>query len=159
MSSGGFLTKYVPQSSLTHRFLLIAYCSDGGFLTLPATGTFHFPLYCSQLMKRRLAVLFCYEYAITFDEEVRCVWKRRISGASILFVLNRYVMLLASLASIVKFIPFPVAHFDSPNREAEADLLNNVRVANANPSSELILLRRPQMYETRPLCYSSTTQY
>lgn len=130
---------YAPQSFLNHRFLLTAYCSDGGFLTLSATGKCHFLLHCSQLMKPRLAVLFCYEYAITFDEEVRCVWKRRISGASVLFILNRYIMLVASLASIVKFIPLHVMRLDYFNRgEILAETFDDVSVAHTNPASELI---------------------
>lgn len=143
MSSGGFSPPYVPQNYLTYRFLLIAYCSDGGFLTLSATGKCHFLLHCLQLMKPRLAVLFCYEYAITFDEEVRCVWKRRISGASVLFILNRYIMLVASLANIVNFIPFPAIRSDGSNYDEvlpEANLFNDVSVAHTNSPSELIPL-------------------
>lgn len=89
-------------------------------------------------MKPRLAVLFCYEYAITFDEEVRCVWKRRISGASVLFILNRYIMLVASLASIVKVIPFPATRLEA--ELAEVNLFDDVSVAHTNPASELIPL-------------------
>lgn len=50
--------------------------------------------------------MYCYDYIITFGEEVRCVWKRRASGASILFVLGRYAMLAASLASITQVLPW-----------------------------------------------------
>lgn len=58
---------------------------------------------------------------ITFSEEVRCVWRRRVSGASALFLVNRYTMLVVSLASIVQVIPWKVilphgvsADFDKP---------------------------------------------
>ena len=43
---------------------------------------------------------------MTFDEEVRRVWQKRISGAGILFLLNRYLTLASSLVSIVQFLPW-----------------------------------------------------
>lgn len=69
---------------------------EGGFLALAAT------------------VLCCYEHLITFDEEVHCIWRRRISAATILFVVNRYAILALSAASIIGIIPWksqPEAYF------------------------------------------------
>lgn len=70
---------------------------DGGFFMLAAT------------------VVCCYDHAITFGEEVNCVWKRRISGASILFFLNRYAMLVASLVGIVQILPWSKIPDFEPN--------------------------------------------
>lgn len=50
--------------------------------------------------------LCCYEHIITFGEEVRCVWGRRISGASALFLVNRYATLTLSLAGLVQVVPW-----------------------------------------------------
>lgn len=52
--------------------------------------------------------LCCYDHAITFSEEVKYVWQGRKSGASVLFVLNRYAFLIASLASMVQVVPMDV---------------------------------------------------
>ncbi|PIL36126.1 hypothetical protein GSI_01786 [Ganoderma sinense ZZ0214-1] len=38
--------------------------------------------------------LLVFEYAITFDREVALFWKRRASGASVLFMLTRYISLV-----------------------------------------------------------------
>lgn len=65
---------------------------DGGFFTVAAL------------------VLCCYEHAITVGEEVRCVWRTRVSGGSILFVLNRYAVLASSLASIIHVLPQATIH-------------------------------------------------
>lgn len=54
-------------------------------------------------------VLCCYEHIITFGEEVRCVWGRRISGASALFLVNRYATLTLSLAGLVQVVPWSKA--------------------------------------------------
>lgn len=52
-------------------------------------------------------VLCWYEHIITLGEEVRCVWKKRISAASVLFLLNRYLTLVSSLVSVVLLLPWP----------------------------------------------------
>ncbi|KAJ3488290.1 hypothetical protein NLI96_g2956 [Meripilus lineatus] len=36
------------------------------------------------------AALFTYEYLITFDQEVERIWRRKFSGASVIFLVNRY---------------------------------------------------------------------
>ncbi|KAI0764866.1 hypothetical protein C8Q74DRAFT_1174811, partial [Fomes fomentarius] len=38
-----------------------------------------------------------YEYIITFDREVSLFWRRRFTGATLLFLLNRYITLLTQL--------------------------------------------------------------
>lgn len=88
---------------------------EGGFLTLAAT------------------VLCCYEHIITLGEEMRCVWRKGISGASVLFVLNRYAILAASLASIVQLLPWDVTSRgvknDGPHNDAICSV--SVRVVDA----------------------------
>ncbi|KAI0788068.1 hypothetical protein C8Q74DRAFT_653320 [Fomes fomentarius] len=83
--------------------------------------------------------LLLYEYAITLPAEVNLFWRRRWTGASILFLLNRYVSILfyipaqtnqfgtstaATYISIASFLPckpcsdiFPwqVSHIDESN--------------------------------------------
>ncbi|KAI0674248.1 hypothetical protein C8Q78DRAFT_966836, partial [Trametes maxima] len=35
-----------------------------------------------------------WEYVVTFDREVSLVWTRKVNGASMIFLLNRYIMLI-----------------------------------------------------------------
>ena len=41
-----------------------------------------------------------FEYLITFDQEVNFFWKRKITGATILFFFNRYIVLLLYVMNI-----------------------------------------------------------
>ncbi|KAI9000922.1 hypothetical protein BD414DRAFT_405632, partial [Trametes punicea] len=50
-------------------------------------------------------VLVFYEYTITFDREVALVWGKKLTGATILFVLNRYLALLKYPICIVGLQP------------------------------------------------------
>ncbi|KAI1783015.1 hypothetical protein LXA43DRAFT_1103125 [Ganoderma leucocontextum] len=53
--------------------------------------------YCSNAA----AALFLYEYLVTIDYEVEIFWKRRFTGASALFFLNRYLRLLFYISELV----------------------------------------------------------
>ncbi|EIW53058.1 uncharacterized protein TRAVEDRAFT_107339, partial [Trametes versicolor FP-101664 SS1] len=46
-----------------------------------------------------------YEYAITLDSEVRLIWRRKITGASIIFFLNRYLLVLQNALTVASFWP------------------------------------------------------
>ncbi|OJT13584.1 hypothetical protein TRAPUB_9865 [Trametes pubescens] len=50
------------------------------------------------------AVVF-YEYVISFDDEVRLVWRRKITGASVIFFLNRYLLVLQSVITVASYWP------------------------------------------------------
>ncbi|KAH9836082.1 uncharacterized protein C8Q71DRAFT_760471 [Rhodofomes roseus] len=42
---------------------------------------------------------------LTFSREVRCIWKRRFSGATVLFMLNRYLTLVYRVLMTVEILP------------------------------------------------------
>ena len=42
----------------------------------------------------KLAGLFVYDYVLTFVQEVQLIWGRKITGATVLFWLNRYLTLV-----------------------------------------------------------------
>ncbi|KAH9906593.1 uncharacterized protein BXZ73DRAFT_110455 [Epithele typhae] len=48
------------------------------------------------------AVMIIFDYLLTFSREVEFFWKRRVSGATILFITNRYLLLLDQLLSLVQ---------------------------------------------------------
>ncbi|KAI0777519.1 hypothetical protein BD413DRAFT_181425 [Trametes elegans] len=50
--------------------------------------------------------LFLWDYFVTLDREVEYIWKKRLSAASILFILNRYVNLGVSILEVIEQAPF-----------------------------------------------------
>lgn len=56
--------------------------------------------------------LLIYDYILTFRHEVRFVWGRRISGATALFLVNRYLVILFYLVQVVT--EFPIRSKVSP---------------------------------------------
>lgn len=58
-------------------------------------GGFHFESYGGVLDRLICAVtaLLAYEYLLTLTREIALFWKRRLTGASVLFFLNRYIVL------------------------------------------------------------------
>ncbi|PCH36255.1 hypothetical protein WOLCODRAFT_126908, partial [Wolfiporia cocos MD-104 SS10] len=41
-----------------------------------------------------LEVVLCYDYLLTFTQEVEHVWHQRVTGANIIFMVNRYASLI-----------------------------------------------------------------
>lgn len=58
---------------------------------------------------------------ITFADEVRCVWQRKFTGATVLFFINRYFTLLYRTLMVVQMLPWQT--FAS---EAASDLVRRV---------------------------------
>ncbi|GJE98321.1 hypothetical protein PsYK624_145480 [Phanerochaete sordida] len=53
--------------------------------------------------------LVSYEYVVTIDQEVRCVWVRKPSATTFLLVSTRWVMLLNQLANWIPYVPTSAA--------------------------------------------------
>ncbi|KAI0701122.1 hypothetical protein C8T65DRAFT_697122 [Cerioporus squamosus] len=51
------------------------------------------------------AVFVVYEYIITFGLEVDLFWKRKLTGASVLFFLTRYLALLTIFFGMLEYVP------------------------------------------------------
>ncbi|RDX51355.1 hypothetical protein OH76DRAFT_1401672 [Lentinus brumalis] len=49
------------------------------------------------------SVFFCWEYCITFNDEVELFWKRGFSGATALFLVNRYVVLTVNILNLIGY--------------------------------------------------------
>ncbi|KAL1938040.1 hypothetical protein VTO73DRAFT_12051 [Trametes versicolor] len=56
------------------------------------------------------ATVIFYEYAITLDSEVRLIWRRKITGASIIFFLNRYLLVLQNALTVASFWPISTSY-------------------------------------------------
>ena len=65
-------------------------------------------------MRRCLSIdgflaLLAYDYLLTFSGEIQFVWSRKFSGATVVFVLNRYVTLFSKIV-------LPISTFWWPNQ-------------------------------------------
>ena len=54
-------------------------------------------------LKKNSVILF-YDYLITFGDEVQLFWRRKWTGATVLFILNRYIVLLVHIISLCSFV-------------------------------------------------------
>lgn len=54
--------------------------------------------------------LIAYEHVITFHQEVTVMWKRKWTGATVLFMMNRYLLLVATLLNALPSGPQRVGH-------------------------------------------------
>ncbi|KAM5530760.1 hypothetical protein V8D89_015567 [Ganoderma adspersum] len=79
-----------PPSTTTNNAPLIAY------LTSSAIGN-----YCNT---SALALL-VYDYILLLDKEIELFWKRKVTGASLLFLFNRYLPIIAYIIRPAKMIP------------------------------------------------------
>jgi len=50
--------------------------------------------------------LLFYDYMLTFSRELRCIWGRKFSGATLLFFLNRYLTLIYRVLMVVDMLPW-----------------------------------------------------
>ena len=48
-------------------------------------------------------VLIFYEYVITFRREVKLFWRLKVNGASVLFFMNRYIVLIIYILNMMGF--------------------------------------------------------
>ncbi|KAJ8473889.1 hypothetical protein ONZ51_g7565 [Trametes cubensis] len=60
----------------------------------------------ASLQGARAQALFIWDYLATFDSEVQYVWGQRLSAATILFIVNRYVNLLITILELIEQAPF-----------------------------------------------------
>ncbi|TFK86468.1 hypothetical protein K466DRAFT_492731, partial [Polyporus arcularius HHB13444] len=51
------------------------------------------------------AVLLSYDYLLTLDKEVELFWNWPSTGATALFMVNRYLVMIIRIASLVGFMP------------------------------------------------------
>ncbi|TBU23300.1 hypothetical protein BD311DRAFT_674265 [Dichomitus squalens] len=61
-----------------------------------------------------LAVVFLYDSIIMTGEEIRCFWGRKITGAAILFWLNKYMTALYLVSDLATFFNLSDKHCNQP---------------------------------------------
>lgn len=49
-----------------------------------------------------LTALFIYDYILSFSLEVKCIWQRRFSKATALYVLNRYAVMSNRIVLLIE---------------------------------------------------------
>ncbi|KAI0765607.1 hypothetical protein BD413DRAFT_574050 [Trametes elegans] len=62
-------------------------------------------IYLSNCCNFAVTALLVYEYLITLDREVALFWRRRVTGASVLFFTNRYLVLVVYLLLLMYLVP------------------------------------------------------
>lgn len=55
----------------------------------------------------RIKVLWIFDYILTLPTEIRAIWFRKWTGVSVLFLLNRYVMMASVVSLLVLSTPGP----------------------------------------------------
>ena len=70
-----------------------------GYCQMAITGECHILRSCPQAYTFRSAAL-VYDYAVTFPNEVQLFWRRKATGASLLFFVNRYLALFRCICVI-----------------------------------------------------------
>ncbi|KAH9913155.1 uncharacterized protein BXZ73DRAFT_107035 [Epithele typhae] len=63
-------------------------------------------LYTDNYVMGAAAVILIFDYLLTFGREVNFFWNRRVSGSTVLFILNRYLALIFQILSFLGFHPF-----------------------------------------------------
>ena len=58
-----------------------------------------------------LAALVAYEHICTIDQEINLIWRRKWTGVTVLFVVNRYLLLLITILVVVPDTPPKVCIF------------------------------------------------
>ena len=74
-------------------------------------------------------MVFIYEYLITISEEAKYFWKRKLTGASAVFLLNRYVPLTLHVLELASFASLSdqVCYFKANNHISCMTLIPLVR--------------------------------
>ncbi|KAH9936021.1 hypothetical protein B0H21DRAFT_758942 [Amylocystis lapponica] len=49
--------------------------------------------------------LYAYDYLLTFSGEVELIWRRKFTGVTVLFVLNRYTGVLLQISELLSMLP------------------------------------------------------
>lgn len=65
--------------------------------------------------------LLIYDHAITLSDEIRYVWKRKASGATVIFVLNRYISLLYQLFMTIQLFTWASESEDAADKVCTFD--------------------------------------
>ncbi|CCM06021.1 uncharacterized protein FIBRA_08265 [Fibroporia radiculosa] len=51
-------------------------------------------------------MLLLYDYILTFAQEIQCIWRRKFSGATVLFFLNRYLSIIYRILMLLVILPW-----------------------------------------------------
>ena len=52
-----------------------------------------------------IAALTFYDYILSFTQEVQCIWHRKFSWITVLFIVNRYLFLVYRILMTLEMLP------------------------------------------------------
>ena len=94
---------------MEHMFRMISsYCGTAAIGEPCLLSRIAFAL-CADNSTSFCAVFLIYDYTITFGREVDAFWSWRFSGATVLFLSNKYLTLLNHLLGLSTLIPVHVS--------------------------------------------------
>ena len=77
------------------------YSSIDGFCSVAVLGKRQCSVYSSSNpLPVLISALVLYDYLISLDQEVNLFWKRKFTGATVLFLLNKYLLVLSNILSL-----------------------------------------------------------
>lgn len=86
-----------------------------------------------------IIALVLYDWLLTFSDEIHLMWNRKITGARIVFLLNRYVFLLYNLTEVMNDFIYSGGNRVSVN--TQIDICN----MHANLSMKTCVQRRVRL--------------
>ncbi|KAI0786281.1 hypothetical protein C8Q75DRAFT_290343 [Abortiporus biennis] len=57
-----------------------------------------------------------YDFFLTFSEECRCIWRRRFSGPTVFFFINRYFTLIDLPLMLINLVSFGTVSHDTGSK-------------------------------------------
>ncbi|TCD64640.1 hypothetical protein EIP91_003842 [Steccherinum ochraceum] len=77
-------------------------------------------MYTANFCAVAAATLLFYDFFLTLGDEIKCVWKGKFSGVTVLFVLNRYVTIVYRALMLIQLMPWNT----NALTEAQADTVD-----------------------------------
>ena len=76
--------------------------------------------------------LLYYDYLLTIPAEIQCIWKRKLTLASILFLINRYATLVTRTLLIIQTVSWSHVTDDEADKVCTVLNLSSVTLANTS---------------------------
>ncbi|KAH9919748.1 uncharacterized protein BXZ73DRAFT_80267 [Epithele typhae] len=113
-------------------------------------------LYAEHYVSVAASVILILDHFLTFGREVNLFWNRRVSGPTVLFILNRYLALIFRIGSLLVFHPFTdqfvhnscttlnntttVLHYIQPLPPAVFSAMRALALSRSRPLAMLVLV-------------------
>ncbi|KAJ3556303.1 hypothetical protein NM688_g2101 [Phlebia brevispora] len=87
---------FLPYNVLTSAFVELSPHGEMDVVSLVATRQ------TDRYLATSITALQVYDYLLTFPKEIRCIWARRFTGATAIFLTMRYVPLISAVFTVLQ---------------------------------------------------------